>query len=100
MHALDAGGHGIARNAEGKVVFVEGALAGETVEARLTREKPKFDEARAVRILEAASGRRPQLPDWAGDLMAREEVYDVMPADLRAVEDAIEARSRAVRATF
>jgi len=28
VHALDAGGHGIARNSEGKVVFVEGALGG------------------------------------------------------------------------
>ena len=34
IDALDAAGRGVARSA-GKVVFVEGALAGELVEARL-----------------------------------------------------------------
>ena len=58
VHALDAGGHGIARNAQGKVVFVEGALGGETVDAQVLRSKPKFDTARAVAILVESSGRR------------------------------------------
>jgi threonine synthase len=60
-----------------------------------TAHPAKFPDA-----VEAASGRRPQLPDWAGDLMAREEVYEVLPADLGRVEDAVEARSRAVRAAL
>ncbi len=55
--ALDAAGRGVARNA-GKVVFVEGALAGERVEARLLESKSKFDLARVTAILRASSSRR------------------------------------------
>ncbi len=64
IDALDAEGRGVARNA-GKVVFVEGALAGERVEARLLEAKPKFDRARATAILRASSSRRePRCPHF------------------------------------
>ena len=56
--ALDAEGRGVARNAEGKVVFVEGALPGERVEARLLHGKRSFDTARAVSILRESPARR------------------------------------------
>ena len=46
IDALDAAGRGVARVA-GKVVFVEGALAGETVEARLARVASPSSTARA-----------------------------------------------------
>ena len=60
--ALDAAGRGVARNA-GKVVFVEGALAGERVEARLLESKSKFDRARVTAILRASASRRePRCP--------------------------------------
>jgi 23S rRNA (uracil1939-C5)-methyltransferase len=60
--ALDAAGRGVARNA-GKVVFVEGALAGEKVEARLLESKSKFDRARVTEILRPSAGRRePRCP--------------------------------------
>ena len=49
-------------------------------------------------FVEQACGVRPALPGWASAMMAREESYDVLPADLAIVEDAIEARTRAVRA--
>ena len=62
IEALDAAGRGVARNA-GKVVFVEGALAGELVEARLLEAKPKFDRARVTGILRASASRRtPRCP--------------------------------------
>lgn len=48
------------------MVFVDGALAGELVEARLVRSKPKFDLARAERILEPSSGRRAPRCPWVG----------------------------------
>jgi len=48
------------------VVFVDGALAGETVESRGLRSKPKFDLARAERILVASSGRRTPRCPWTG----------------------------------
>jgi 23S rRNA (uracil1939-C5)-methyltransferase len=57
IEALDAEGRGVARNA-GKVVFVEGALTGERVEARLLESKSKFDRARATEILRPSAGRR------------------------------------------
>jgi 23S rRNA (uracil1939-C5)-methyltransferase len=94
VHALDAGGHGIARNAEGKVVFVEGALAGETVEARLTREKPKFDLARAVAILEPSSGRRAPPCPWyencGGCVLQHADARTQVAAKQRWLEDCLE----------
>jgi len=57
IDALDAAGRGVARNA-GMVVFVEGALAGELVEARLLESRPKYDRARVTAILRASAARR------------------------------------------
>jgi threonine synthase len=57
-----------------------------------TAHPAKFPDA-----VEAACGERPELPDWAQPMLFREEIYDVLPADLGAVEQAIEARSRAVQ---
>ena len=63
--ALDAEGRGVARNAEGKVVFVEGALPGEIVEARPLHGKRSFDVARAVSILRESPARRaPRCPHF------------------------------------
>jgi len=58
IDALDAGGRGVARNAEGKVAFVEGALPGETVEATLLERGRSFDRMRAEAVLEESAGRR------------------------------------------
>jgi len=57
IDALDAEGRGVARNA-GKVVFVEGAITGERVEAQLLESKPKFDRARVTAVLRASASRR------------------------------------------
>ena len=63
--ALDAEGRGVARNAQGKVVFVDGALPGEIVEAQPLHGKRSFDVARAVSILHASSARRePRCPHF------------------------------------
>jgi 23S rRNA (uracil1939-C5)-methyltransferase len=49
IESVDHEGQGVARSDEGaatgKTVFVEGALAGERVEARITRSKPSYDKA-------------------------------------------------------
>ena len=58
--ALDQDGRGIARR-DGKVVFVEGALIGETVAIELLRRKQNYDLARAVEI-ELASPARVEPP--------------------------------------
>jgi 23S rRNA (uracil1939-C5)-methyltransferase len=50
-------GRGVARRADGKAVFIAGALPGEKVMAVQTGRHRSFDEARAVEILEAAAER-------------------------------------------
>jgi 23S rRNA (uracil1939-C5)-methyltransferase len=94
VHALDAGGHGIARNAEGKVVFVEGALGGETVDAQILRSKPKFDTARTVAVLQAASGRRvppcPYYESCGGCAIQHADARTQVAAKQRWLEDCFE----------
>ena len=93
------GGLDAFRNPEGKVVFVEGALAGETVEAMVVREKPKFDQARAVRILEAASGRRAPPCPWydscGGCAIQHADARTQVAAKQRWLEDCLERIGRA-----
>ena len=47
-------GAGIARAEDGRVVFVEGALVGEVVEAAVVREERRWSRARLQRIIEAS----------------------------------------------
>ena len=53
IESLDQEGHGVARLG-GKVVFVDGALTGETVEISIYRRHPKYDSAQTVRVLKAS----------------------------------------------
>ncbi|MDL0430543.1 23S rRNA (uracil(1939)-C(5))-methyltransferase RlmD [Marinobacter sp. TBZ242] len=53
---LSHDGRGIARD-NGKAQFVDGALPGETVMARFISSRSKFDELRAVEVLEADAAR-------------------------------------------
>ncbi len=50
-------GRGVARRADGKAVFVAGALPGERVIATQTGRHRSFDEARAIEVLVAAPER-------------------------------------------
>lgn len=50
IEGLDHEANGIGRH-EGKVVFVAGALPGETVRARITRRKSHFDQAEMTAVL-------------------------------------------------
>lgn len=54
---LDHDGRGVARRADGKVVFVDGALPGERVLARLTRSGRDFDQAQVVAVERASPDR-------------------------------------------
>jgi len=93
VHALDAAGHGIARDEDGKVVFVGGALAGETVEAHVRRRKPKFDVADTVAVLEPASGRRAPRCPWYGHcggcVLQHAEARTQVAAKQRGLEDCL-----------
>ncbi len=52
--ALDQDGRGVA-HADGKVIFIEGALIGETVTYSSYRKKPSFEMAQVERVLSATS---------------------------------------------
>ena len=90
IDALDAAGRGVARNA-GKVVFVEGALAGELVEARLLESRSKFDLARVTAVLRPAAGRRsPRCPHFGvcgGCATQHADVRTQVAAKQRWLED-------------
>ena len=54
---LVAGGDAIARLPSGKVVFVEGALPGETVEVELTNARKDYSRAVVTRVIDASDDR-------------------------------------------
>jgi 23S rRNA (uracil1939-C5)-methyltransferase len=65
VESLDAEGRGVARNAEGKVVFIEGALPGERVQAEVVFSKKKFAVLQLKTLLQAAPTRRePRCPHF------------------------------------
>jgi len=71
-------------------VDVASRLRGEEAMVTLSTAHPaKFPDA-----VEAACGVRPHLPEWLGDLMAREESYEIVPNDLGQLEAYILARVR------
>ncbi|MGE0874341.1 MAG: 23S rRNA (uracil(1939)-C(5))-methyltransferase RlmD [Burkholderiales bacterium] len=90
IDSLDAAGQGVARNA-GKVVFVEGALAGETVLASRVHQGSRFDTARAAAIVEASPGRRvPACPHFGvcgGCLTQHADARTQMAAKQRGLEE-------------
>lgn len=56
IEKMSSDGTGIARTNEG-IIFVEGALPGEIVEAEITKQKKEFALARVVRVKQANKGR-------------------------------------------
>ncbi|MGH8764156.1 MAG: 23S rRNA (uracil(1939)-C(5))-methyltransferase RlmD [Burkholderiales bacterium] len=90
IDALDAEGRGVARNG-GKVVFVEGALPGELVEARLLESRPKFDRAAVTQVLrESAARRKPPCPQFGvcgGCATQHADVRTQVAAKQRWLED-------------
>src|SRR3712207_6309833 len=53
-----AGGDGLARGGDGRVVFVPGALPGEVVDVELTTTTRDFRRARLIEVVEASPLRR------------------------------------------
>ena len=56
IESLDHEGRGITHN-DGKIMFVDGALPGETVLCRYTQKKRRFDQARTVEVIKASPER-------------------------------------------
>ncbi|MFM9121550.1 MAG: TRAM domain-containing protein, partial [Actinomycetota bacterium] len=57
VERMVAGGDGMARLADGRVVFIDGAITGERVSIEITANKKDFARARIVEILEASAHR-------------------------------------------
>lgn len=93
IESLDLEGQGIAHH-EGKVVFVEGALPGERVLARVKRRKPSYDKAKVERVLKPSSQRaRPPCPHFGvcgGCAMQHLEPAAQIAVKQRSLEDALE----------
>ena len=84
----------MARNADGKVVFVEGALPGERAAVSVFNKKRKFETARARQILESSAGRRePRCPHFGtcgGCATQHADERTQMAAKQRWLEDCLE----------
>ncbi|HEV7861441.1 MAG TPA: TRAM domain-containing protein, partial [Acidimicrobiia bacterium] len=57
MTGIAAGGEGVGRLADGRAVFVRGALPGERVTVILTEAKARFARGQILEVLEAAPER-------------------------------------------
>jgi 23S rRNA (uracil1939-C5)-methyltransferase len=65
VESLDLDAQGVARNAEGKVVFIEGALPGERVQVQVHRRKNAWEQASVVATARESSQRvRPRCPHF------------------------------------
>jgi len=65
VESLDLEARGVARNTEGKVVFIEGALPGERVQVHVTRRKNSWEQATLAALArESAQRVRPVCPHF------------------------------------
>jgi 23S rRNA (uracil1939-C5)-methyltransferase len=98
IDALDAEGRGVARNPEGKVVFVEGALPGERATVRIFQKKASYDSGRATSLHEHSPGRRePRCPHFGlcgGCATQHADERTQMAAKQRWLEDCLERIGR------
>lgn len=90
IESLDIKGLGVA-HLDGKVVFVEGALPGETVEVNIVRRKKSYDNATLKRIIKASSQRvEPVCPHFGicgGCAMQHLDVRAQVAIKQRVLED-------------
>ncbi len=65
VESLDLEGQGVAHRADGKVVFIEGALPGETVQVNVGRRKNQWEQGQVTAIArESAQRVRPGCPHF------------------------------------
>ena len=65
IESIDLEGQGVAHNAEGKVVFVEGALSGEEVQVRVHRRKKNWEQASILALRSESPQRvKPECPHY------------------------------------
>jgi 23S rRNA (uracil1939-C5)-methyltransferase len=92
IESLDHEGRGVA-HVEGKAIFIEGALPGETVEYATYRRKPSYEKANVLRVLRASSQRvAPSCPHFGtcgGCSMQHLNLAGQTAAKQRVLEDAL-----------
>src|SRR5262245_48723022 len=92
IESLDREGRGVARH-DGKTVFVEGALTGESVEYSSYRNKPTFEIGRVEAVLEPSAERvEPKCRFFGtcgGCSMQHLDVRAQVAAKQRVLEDAL-----------
>ena len=93
IESLDREGRGVA-HVEGKAIFIEGALPGETVEYSSYRKKSKYEQAEAIRIFNQSSSRVTPACTYfgvcGGCAMQHIETRTQVAAKQRVLEDALE----------
>lgn len=93
VESLDLEAQGVAHNAEGKVVFVEGALPGEEVLVKVGRRKNNWEQATMTALRRESSQRvRPQCRHFGvcgGCKMQHFHVAAQVATKQRALEDAL-----------
>ena len=93
VESLDLEAQGVAHDAEGKVVFIDGALPGEQVRVTVQRRKNNWEQATAVAWRRESSQRvRPQCPHFGtcgGCKMQHLHVAAQVATKQRALEDAL-----------
>ncbi|MDR0247456.1 MAG: 23S rRNA (uracil(1939)-C(5))-methyltransferase RlmD [Burkholderiales bacterium] len=93
IESLDQEGRGIAR-LDGKTIFVEGALPGETVTAHILKRKPSWELARTEQVLIASPERvTPRCPHFGvcgGCSLQHATLALQVAAKQRVLEDALQ----------
>jgi len=91
VESLDLEGQGVAHNAEGKVVFIDGALPGEQVQVQVRRRKNNWEQADLLTLRrESAQRVRPACPHFGicgGCKMQHLHVAAQVATKQRALED-------------
>jgi 23S rRNA (uracil1939-C5)-methyltransferase len=91
IESLDPEGRGVAHNAEGKVLFVEGALPFEQVSVETLQKKSKYEFSRVRTLFRESSGRRtPRCPHFGrcgGCATQHADARTQMAAKQRALEE-------------
>jgi 23S rRNA (uracil1939-C5)-methyltransferase len=92
IESLDQDGRGVARR-ESKVIFVQGALPGETVRVTTLRSKPSYEVARTEQVFNASPLRvKPQCPHYGvcgGCSMQHIDAAAQVAFKQRVLEDAL-----------
>ncbi len=93
VESLDLEAQGVAHNAEGKVVFIDGALPGEQVQVQVQRRKNQWEKAAVTALRRESSQRvRPRCPHFGncgGCKMQHLHVGAQVATKQRALEDAL-----------